>query len=378
MLQALTDVVTGLTGLVVLLVLLLIVIRAAALQRSRRVRRFRPAAEASLGTYLAGSGGAPAMAGRGERALFLAVAQEALADLRGDERDRLVDLLLQLGFMQDAVIGLKGRRAVTRRRAAETLAALATPLAVPVVAAALADRDVLVRTTCACTLAVTGGEDAVSAIVAVARQDALAAPGAAASVVLALAERWPEALAPLLVPGAQASIKRIAVTIAAELRLTQLAGQLQACLEDTDDLAAISARGLGRIGEFSALAALVRPVGSATVLPGRGRRPPVHSAPSAIRQTWLCWNGCWWRRTGRCRPLRRGHWRTWAVPDPPRCAARPCRATRKPPRWPERRWTRDRLYLVRLRLLRGLHRRQCDAAGARGRRVAQVRGPVEL
>src|SRR5713101_2424840 len=234
MLQALTDVVTGLTGLVVLLVLLLIVIRAAALQRSRRVRRFRPAAEASLGTYLAGSGGAPAMAGRGERALFLAVAQEALADLRGDERDRLVDLLLQLGFMQDAVIGLKGRRAVTRRRAAETLAALATPLAVPVVAAALADRDVLVRTTCACTLAVTGGEDAVSAIVAVARQDA---------------------------PGAQASIKRIAVTIAAELRLTQLAGQLQACLEDTDDLAAISARGLGRIGEFSALAALVRLAG---------------------------------------------------------------------------------------------------------------------
>ncbi len=268
MLQALTDVVTGLTGLVVLLVLLLIVIRAAALQRSRRVRRFRPAAEASLGTYLAGSGGAPAMAGRGERALFLAVAQEALADLRGDERDRLVDLLLQLGFMQDAVIGLKGRRAVTRRRAAETLAALATPLAVPVVAAALADRDVLVRTTCACTLAVTGGEDAVSAIVAVARQDALAAPGAAASVVLALAERWPEALAPLLVPGAQASIKRIAVTIAAELRLTQLAGQLQACLEDTDDLAAISARGLGRIGEFSALAALVRLAGDSDRSPG--------------------------------------------------------------------------------------------------------------
>jgi len=136
------------------------------------------------------------------------------------------------------------------------------------VSAALADRDVLVRTTCACTLAVTGGEDAVSAIVAVARQDALAAPGAAASVVLALAERWPEALAPLLVPGAQASIKRIAVTIAAELRLTQLAGQIQACLEDTDDLAAISARGLGRIGEFSALAALVRLAGDSDRSPG--------------------------------------------------------------------------------------------------------------
>src|SRR5260370_19686041 len=103
MLQALTDVVTGLTGLVVLLVLLLIVIRAAALQRSRRVRRFRPAAEASLGTYLAGSGGAPAMAGRGERALFLAVAHEALAGLRGGQRDRLVDPLIPPRFMPDTV-----------------------------------------------------------------------------------------------------------------------------------------------------------------------------------------------------------------------------------------------------------------------------------
>jgi HEAT repeat protein len=260
MLQALTDIVAGLTGLVVLLVLLLIVIRMAAIKRGRRIRRFRPAAEASLGTYLAGSDAAPAMAGQSERALFLAVAQEALGDLRGDERNRLVDLLLQLGFMQDATIGLKARRAATRRRAAETLAALATPQAVLVVAAAMADRDVLVRTTSAGTLAMTGGEDAVPAIAAVAQQDALAAPGAAASVVLALAQRWPEALAPLLGHGAPASIRRIAVTVAADLRLAQLAGQLQACL-DTDDVAASAARGLGRIGAFTAVAPLARLAG---------------------------------------------------------------------------------------------------------------------
>jgi HEAT repeat protein len=275
MLQAVADVVTGLTCLVILLVLLLIVIRMAAIERSRRARRFRPAAEASLGTYLAGSGTILAMAGRGERALFLAVALEALADLRGDERDRLVDLLVELGFLRDAMLALGARRAVTRRRAAETLAALATPLAVPAVTAALADRDVLVRTTCACTLAETGGEDTVPAIMAVARRDAPAAPGAAASVVLALAQRWPGALAPLFARDSAASIRRIAVTIAADLRLAQLAGQLQACLEDSDDLAASSAHGLGRIGEFSAVAALAR------LACDSGRAPGVRAAAAA-------------------------------------------------------------------------------------------------
>src|SRR5260370_1191702 len=178
MLQTLDDVVTSLAGLVVLLVLLLMAIRAAALRRARRARRFRLAAEASLGTYLAGSGAAPEMAGRGQRAILLAVARDALADLRGDERDRLVALLVQLGFAREAMLALSARRTVARRRAAETLATLATPLAVPAVTEALADRDVLVRTTCACTLAGTGGEAAVPAIMAVARRDAPAAPGA--------------------------------------------------------------------------------------------------------------------------------------------------------------------------------------------------------
>ena len=256
--QALADIVAGLAGLVVLQVLLLIIIRLAAVRRVRRARRFRPVAERALGDYLAGSGDGVALAGRGERALFLAISQGALADLRGDDRDRLVDLLVRLGFAHDAMLGLRARRKVTRRRAAETLATLATPLAVPTLRDALADRDVLVRTTCACTLAATGGEDVVPALVAVARRDGPGAPGAAASVVLALAQRRPEALAPLLAADSPAAIRRIAITIAADLRLTQLTGLLQPCLEETDDLAASSARGLGQIGEFRAVPALVR------------------------------------------------------------------------------------------------------------------------
>ncbi len=162
------------------------------------------------------------------------------------------------GFVHDAMLGLRARRTVARRRAAETLAALATPLAVPALRDALADRDSLVRTTCACTLAATGGEDVVPAVVAVACRDAPAESGAAASVMLALAQRRPEALTPLLAAGSPAAIRRIAITIAADLRLSQLTGLLQPCLEDTDDLAASSARGLGKIGEFRAVPALVR------------------------------------------------------------------------------------------------------------------------
>jgi HEAT repeat protein len=258
MLQALADVVACLAGLVGLLVLVLIAIRVAALRRATRARRFGPAAAASLGTYLAGSGAGPAPDRPGERPLFQAIAQEALADLRGDDRDRLVALMGQLGFTQDAMLHLKARRTVTRRRAAEMLACLATPVAVPAVTDALADRDVLVRTTCACTLAVTGTDDAVPAIVAVAQRDAPATPGAAASVVLALAQNRPEALAPLLAPGTPAAIRRIAITIAADLRLAQFATLLQAALADTDDVAVNSARGLGMIGEFPAVDALAQ------------------------------------------------------------------------------------------------------------------------
>jgi HEAT repeat protein len=258
MLQTLVDLTACLAGLVVLLLLLLIAIRMRALRRARRAHRFRPAVEEALGTYLAGSGAAPVVAGRGERVLFLAVAQEALSDLRGNERDVLVALLVRLGFARDAMLGLRARRTSARRAAAETLADLATPLAVHEVAAALANRDILVRTTCACTLAAIGGEDAVPAIVAAAERDALAAPGAAASIVLALAQARPGALAPLLEASAPAAIRRIAVTIAADLRVAQFAGLLQSCLAGSDDLATSSARGLGMIGEFGAVGALAQ------------------------------------------------------------------------------------------------------------------------
>jgi HEAT repeat protein len=256
--QVLAEVVAAAALLLVAVVLLLVGVRAAALRRISREQEFRPAAEAALGEYLAGTGDAPTLDRPGERDVFLAIAQEALADLRGAERDRLVALLLRLGLTEDAMRQLRARRTAVRRRAAETLAVLATPLAAPAVTAGLADKDLLVRTTCAGTLAETGSPDVLPSALAVAARDAAAAPGRAACVVLAVARRRPDALAPLLRADAPPSIRRIAVTVVADLRLAELSGLLLACLYGPDELAAPAAYGLGRIGEFGASGALAR------------------------------------------------------------------------------------------------------------------------
>lgn len=270
--QVLADAVAAAAGLLMVVILLLIGVRAAALRRIRREQEFRPAAEAALAEYLAGTGGAPAVDRRGERDVFLDIAQEALTDLRGAERDRLVALLLRLGCTEDAIRRLRARRTAVRRRAAETLAVLATPLAAPAVTAGLDDRDLLVRTACACTLAETGSPDVLPSALAVAARDAAAAPGRAACVVLAVARRRPDALAPLLRAGASPAIRRIAVVVAADLRLAELSGLLLACLDGPDELAAPAAYGLGRIGEFGASGALAR------LAADRGRSVPARSA----------------------------------------------------------------------------------------------------
>lgn len=256
MATALADVDLALAAMVVALVLTLIGLREAALRRIDADRRFRPDAQRSMTGFLFGQGPVPAFSRRGERQVFLAVAEEALADLTGEERGRLATLLGQLGFTRDALLGLKARSAAARRRSAETLATIAESLSARQVASALADTDVLVRTTCACTAAETGADTDVPAIIAVARRDARAAPGAAASVVLAIAQYHPAALPGLLDADAPEVIRLAAVTITAELRLAQFTDLLVACLDQGTRLAIAAARGIGRIGEFSASAAL--------------------------------------------------------------------------------------------------------------------------
>jgi HEAT repeat protein len=234
----------------------ILVMRVVLHRRLRRDHRFRPGAERAVAEYLAGVGDPPAPAGRDERAVMLALTIEALDDLRGGEQARLVLLLEHLGYVDEAIRDLRARRRVTRRRAAETLSAIGTPAAASALLAGLNDSDALVRTTCARTLAEVGGEDAVAAVTAIAERDAPKVPGAAAAVVLVLAEHQPAALAPLLRRGAPAEVRFVAFTLAGELRLAEYAPLLLAGLADRDDLATCAAKGLGLIGEVEAVGPL--------------------------------------------------------------------------------------------------------------------------
>jgi HEAT repeat protein len=252
----LADVVAGLALTVALLATVIIVLRAVVVRRRSRQVQFRLAAEHLLAEFLVGNPRPPLAAAQDARVVLLRAALDALLDLRGGEHAKLVALLEELGYGREAISGLSAGRLVVRRRAAETLAAIAGPPAVPALIGALADRDVMVRMICARTLAEIGGEQTVPLVVSAARRDMEAAPGAAAAVILALARRRPDAIAPLLGPDAPARLRGIAMAIVGELRLAQHARALQDSLAERDFIAASAARGLGQIGEAAATAAL--------------------------------------------------------------------------------------------------------------------------
>jgi HEAT repeat protein len=253
--RALADGVAGLAAIAGLLVTFIIGIRSVAIHRRKQHHRLRPPAELSLAGFVAG-GPEPTITRRGGRAVMLEVALEAIADLRGTERERLAALLERLGYVDEAIGRLGSRRRATRRRAAETLATIASPATLGVLAVNVADRDVLVRTACTRALAELGVEEAVPAITAAALRDALLAPGADAAVVLALGASRPDALAPLLGPATRWKLRTMALMVAGELRLAQHAPLLRACLHEMDDLAAHAATGLGRIGDADAVGEL--------------------------------------------------------------------------------------------------------------------------
>ena len=259
---ALRTVVLALAAMVVLLNVTIVVIRVVLVRRQRRQLRLRPGAEALIAEYLADVAAVPSAIAIQERAVLLDVATEAIADLRGAERARLVGLLEELGFVSEAVRGLSARRRVSRRRAADTLATIESRAAVGALTSALGDRDAQVRATCAYALAEIGGEDVVPAVVATIVRDAAVAPGATALAMLALGAKQPAALAPLLAPDVAPEVRLTAITVVSELRLSQHLSSLRACLADrgddcADEVAAGAAHGLGLIGDVGAVDELV-------------------------------------------------------------------------------------------------------------------------
>jgi HEAT repeat protein len=248
--------VATLAAVVLLLAASLTAVRVAIRRQHRRERRFGPGASQSVALYVAGVRAAPRPTGRFERAIFRDVALAALANLRGSERDDLVALMGQLGYLYDAMAALMSRHRAARRQAAEMLALVGTGSTAPGLAVGLGDPDPLVRTSCARTLAQTGTEDVLSGVAATVEHDIQEVPGAAAAVVLALGRNRPASLVQLLRADARAPVRAIAVQVAGRLRLAELAPSLRACLHDGDDLAAVAAEGLGLIGDIESVGAL--------------------------------------------------------------------------------------------------------------------------
>jgi HEAT repeat protein len=256
--SALAGVDLSLCLMVVMLIQFIIVVRATAIHRKARYGRLRPGAEAAVAGVAAGGGGIPAPQNRAERAVLLDVAMEALADLQGSERAQLISMLRHHGYPAEAAAGLRAGRRAVRRRAAETLAAIATPDDMPALTEGLGDRDDLVRATCARVLAEVGGPEVTAAVVAAVLRTMTRRPGPATAVVLAIGIHHSAALGGLLGPEVPVLVRATAITVAGQLRLAEHAPALAACLGDRDDLAAGAAYGLGRIGEVRAVPELAR------------------------------------------------------------------------------------------------------------------------
>lgn len=244
--------------MIVVLIQFIIVVRAAAIHRKLRYGRLRAQAEAAIAGVVAGGGGIAAPRNRGERAVLLDVAIEALADLRGSEREQLISVLRSHGYPAEAAAGLRSARRVVRRHAAETLAAIATPHDVPALTGGLGDRDNLVQATCARVLAEVGGPEVTAAVVATVMRTMTRRPGATTAVVLAIGMHHSAALGGLLGPDVPVPVRATAITVAGQLRLAEHAPALAACLGDRDDLATSAAYGLGRIGDVQAIPELAR------------------------------------------------------------------------------------------------------------------------
>ncbi len=247
----LQDAIDLLAAVVILLGAAIVVIRIALRRRYRRERSLRPQAELAVAEYLADPARAPSAGDAGQRAVLLAVALEALGDVRGSERAHLAELIERLGYVAEALSGLSARRRAVRRRSAATLEVVAPASAAPALAAGLADRDAVVRATCARALAgIGGGDAAAAAIAAVMHDDVPLAAGEMAAMVVTLGTSQPSALAPLLGGDAALPVRRVAAEVAGRLRLSEHTALLRACLGDRDEVvAAAAARGLGLIGD---------------------------------------------------------------------------------------------------------------------------------
>jgi HEAT repeat protein len=241
-------------ALVVGLLLIIVVGRLVRDRRKRRSAALRPRLEAAVALYLTDRAAVPPeVSSPLALRTMKAVGLDALGELRGSERERLTALLEETGVVGDTVSRLSSRHRITRRRAAETLAQIASPQTVPALAAGLTDRDRDVRIGCAHALAELGDPGHVAEVAAVLAEAAPHRTGSVEEVLLVLGTENPRYLHSIVNLTHSLELYKLVTSIAGQLRLSELTPVLRENLQsDDDELVALSIRGLGQMGDHGA------------------------------------------------------------------------------------------------------------------------------
>jgi HEAT repeat protein len=252
-----------LTLVFLLLQIAIVVVRLRADRHRKQVEELRPGIETALAVYVTDPDSAPPELPDTQlgQLVLREVALEAIMELRGREGERLTDLLEEMGAIDELCDDLVEKSPVTRRHAAEALGELRSPISTDALLFGVHDPDRDSRLACARALAELGEERYTKPVLDAADEAAELRPGAAAAVLLSVGMRNPAALAYALDPNRSGAVRRIAAGVIAELRLAEHAPLLRALLREGDDeLATRAARGLGAIGDFDAVDALLEVV----------------------------------------------------------------------------------------------------------------------
>lgn len=176
------------------------------------------------------------------------------------EREYLSSVCRQLGYVDWHIERLSAKRARTRALAADRLGAIRHPAAVPVLAPALSDRDLDVRTVAARALGTIGGEEAWGHLV----RHLLSASPDEPDISLRVIKSVLVAGGPAVVAGLEEGLKHPAwrirgavIDILGHLREEGAASRLPELLSDPEpDVRAKTARVLGQLGDASSVPAL--------------------------------------------------------------------------------------------------------------------------
>jgi HEAT repeat protein len=207
------------------------------------------------------SGNAPPWPiGRVERRAHRLAALELLPALAGPSRDRLTQLVDDLGLADDAMRTLgRSPRAFARRTAADELAEIRSPRSAELLAEKLGDRDAIVRIACSRGLAHLRDIEHVQRMLEILDRDCRRAPAHSESAMLALAAVAPDALAAFQTSARSPLARSLAaLALAGTGDERAMPALLAALAAENAVLSAVSMRAIERLGGPDAIDSLER------------------------------------------------------------------------------------------------------------------------